>query len=95
MSVSRTTYRAFSLVFRIPQIREQFGQVQDLIQLIYHTYTLWKVIQATILAEQAALGPVGWMMLGISAVGTAFAGYNLYQSLTPTDREQYRLGGNH
>lgn len=88
MAEVRTTMRVFNLVFRVPQIREQFAEVQRLTNQVYR---LTMII--TSLRYGARYGAViPYIGPTIPFLGAFIAGGEVATSLTEsfTERERHR-----
>jgi len=85
----RTVYRAFSLVFRVPDIRRQFGEVQKLIYLCYSAGIAIRQLDA-ISKAMAAGNP--YLIPLLILIGTGITmGVTLVNaaSTTPTEKEMF------
>lgn len=86
----RTVYRAFSLVFRVPQIRQQLAEVRKLIYLVYTAAIAVRALDA--ISKAMALGNPYLIPLLI-LIGTGITmGVTLFSfapNTTPTEKEQF------
>ena len=83
----RAVYRAFSLVFRVPDIRRQFGEVRKLIYLCYTAALALRALQIIIKGDPSLttiLILVGTLMsMGVIGVGL------MVSSPYPTQHEEH------
>ena len=72
-------YRSLALTRRMglpDDINEQIYQIQRLVMVI-------RLLHTSMIALQAASGPIGWILGGIGVASAALSGYDLWTMVSP------------
>jgi len=83
-----TISRIVNLTFRMTNAKEQFEEVQMITKAIAHAIMMLRILRLAWKAYLGTLGPIGWMMLGVTAMTEVWM---ISQEFTP--KEEYGARG--